>query len=226
MTIAVTGDMPPLDPATDSRIDAIWHDLCRHHRLFNGRIFCVETTTPHRIAGHWSEYRRQMAQIADPALAPVLRLRCLAVCGVLCCPDGILVGRREAGAAYVPGRWQLPPAGAVDHAAETPAGADWRRAILHELQEELGLHPDEIDRLQPLCLVQHPSGVLDMGIRLDTRLPAAGILERHRTRGNAEYDRLLIHPAETLLHRLAQEGGPILPTLAPMLRHAMQHSRP
>ncbi|GAC1342685.1 MAG: hypothetical protein NVSMB18_17170 [Acetobacteraceae bacterium] len=210
LRLHITGEMPPLDPALDAVVERHWQDACRGRALFNGRIFCADRIAASRIDGHWTEYRRLLAQIADPALRPALGVRSLAVCGVLCCRDGVAIGRREANSVYEAGLWQLPPAGSVDAAAAEPGGASWQRALLAELSEEVGLAAASVTRLEPLCLVQHPSGVLDLGVRIETALSGQAVLEAHRQAGNREYDRLLIAPAADVSARVAELGGTLV----------------
>ena len=81
-----------------------------------------------------------------------------------------------------------------------------------ELEEELGILSDEIARLGALCLVQHPTGVLDMGIHIETTLDAPEILARHQAAGNAEYDQLLILPPRSIPAAIAARGGTMVPS--------------
>ena len=209
--------MPALDPEAERVVAAHWQAANAQRRLFNGRVFTADTVTPDEIAGHWTEFRRATAQMRDPSLSGVLRIRNLAVCGMLVGPDGIAVARREPTASYQPGVWQLPPAGSVDISAATPDGADWRQALLTELREELGIEADEVSSLRPLCLVQHPSGVLDMGVRIDTALSGEAILSRHRACGDEEYEQLLVLPPDEIMPMVAGLGGVLMPTVPAFL---------
>ena len=182
-------------------------------------VFSVDQVTADALDGHWTEYRRIIAQMADPALFARLRVRSLAVCGVLCGPDGVAAGRRDPASVYQAGLWQLPPAGSVDQGAAVPGGADWRQAVLAELREELGIGAGEVGAMRPLCLVQHPTGVLDMGVRIDTRLGREAILERHRTLGDGEYDRLLV--THDVAGAVAAAGGTLVPSAGPFLSAAL-----
>ena len=224
--MVVAGEMPVLDPALDALVERHWQDRSQRHALFNGRIFSADAITPGRITGHWTEYRRIVAQMADPALRHVLRVRSLAVCGALFCRDGLVVGRREPDSAYQAGLWQLPPAGSVDRSAATPTGADWRRALLAELQEELGIPADAVTALRPLCLVQHPTGVLDMGVRIDTGLSAAEVRAHHRTCRDKEYDELLVLAPADLEPEIARRGGRLTPSAPAFLRAALLPAPP
>ncbi len=197
---------------------AHWAAALQTRPLFNGQVFCADRITPTVIEGHWTEYRRLLAQITDPALFPVLQVRALAVCGALCSPDGVVAARREPGSVYQPGLWQLPPAGSVDGGAASEDGADWRVALLTELDEELGLGSADVHRLRPLCLVQHPSGVLDLGVQMNTPLGASAIRASHRTAQHREYDQVLIAPAAVLPGEVARAGGVLVPSADHFLR--------
>ena len=112
--------MPPLPARLDAAVERHWTAACAEAPLFNGRIFSADAITADEITGHWSEYRRTVAQMRDPALVAAIGVRNLAVCGVLCGPDGVAIGRRNPAAAYQAGLWQMPPAGSVDHGAAEP----------------------------------------------------------------------------------------------------------
>ena len=218
----ITREMPILPPDLDARVSDLWLEASAGHKLFNGRVFSVDEVAPDRIAGHWSEYRRIVAQMQDETLRTAVNVRNLAVCGVLVGPDGVLLGRRTSAALYQPGMWQLPPAGSVDGGAAIPGGADLRHALMLELKEELGLSPDAVQGFHPLCLIEHPgSGVSDLGIALSTCLTHADLLAAHKAEGNDEYDLLISAPAEQLLERAAAIGGEMAPPV-PRFLHALR----
>lgn len=119
---------------------------------------------------------------------------------------------------YQPGLWQLPPAGSVDPGCACNGGADLRAALLTELREELGLAADTVETIRPLCLVEHPTGVLDLGMQVTTALPGAAILAAHQAGGNGEYAELAVVPAPELGAWVAARGGAAAPTLHALLR--------
>jgi len=216
--VRITRGMPPLDPALDAAVERHWLAAYRRYDLFNGQVFCADRVGPDLIEGHWTEYRREVAQFADPALAAALGLRCLAVCGVVCCPDGVVLGRRDPDAIYQPGEWQLPPAGSVDRGAERGDAADLRTALLGELQEELGINADAVEAIRPLCLVMHPSGVLDLGLQVTTWLTGDEILAAQRVDGNQEYAALAVIPPGDVPAYVAARHGTLVPTAHELLR--------
>jgi hypothetical protein len=165
------------------------------------------------VTGHLTEYRRIVAQMDRPELFEELGVRPLAVCGVLRCAGGVVVGRRHRGAVYQAGMWQLPPAGSVDAGAVAPDGVvDLRRQLLGELREELGLAAEAVEGPQPLCIVEHPgSHVSDFGLGLVTRLSAEAVLTAYQTLGNGEYEQVLVIPSAELPAFLAASGTSLVP---------------
>jgi hypothetical protein len=217
--VRVARPMPPLPAALDDRVEALWRQAADRvaaggaGRLFNGRVFSADRITPAEITGHMTEFRRIVAQMEHPALFHPLGLRPLAVCGVVCCADGVVVGRRPAAAVYQPGLWQLPPAGSVDSHALRPDGTlDLPGQLLTELTEELGLPPESVGPARPLCIVEHPgSHVSDFGMALVTHLEGPAVLAAHRDHGNREYDPLRVVPFGDLPGFIARIGDALVP---------------
>ena len=220
-------EMPALSPALDAVVERHWAAACARRPLFNGRVFSADVIEPDVILGHWTEYRRVVAQMADTGLCAALGVRSLAVCGVVCGPDGVAVGRREARSAYQQGLWQMPPAGSVDLSASEggtaeSGGASWRVALNAELREEMGMGAEHVLGMRPLCVVEHPTGVLDLGVRIDTGLGREALLRCHAEAPDQEYDRMLVVPPGEMAARVAAEGGVLVPSAAPFLRLAFR----
>ncbi len=219
LRIRVTRSMPSLPAAVDARVEALWQAAIRRvslggaGQLFNGQVFSADVITAREITGHMTEFRRIVAQMDSPSLEPELRVRPLAVCGVVLCPDGVVVGRRPSGAVYQAGMWQLPPAGSVDHHALRPDGEiDYGAQLLAELTEELGLEADCVSSPRLLCAVEHPgSRVTDLGISLTTAVPGPNVLTVHRTHGNGEYEPLLVVPVQKLSSFVAEADETLVP---------------
>jgi 8-oxo-dGTP pyrophosphatase MutT (NUDIX family) len=210
----LVGEAAPLPAGLDTDIEALWKAAQARTQgaLFNGRVFSVDVLIPSLLRGHLTEFRRIVAQMDRPDLHEVLRVRPLAVCGVVCCRDGVVLGRRPDRAVYQAGMWQLPPAGSVDAAAVQADGwIDLRGQLFRELQEELGLPGDSIAEVRPLCLVEHPgSHVLDLGFLLRTELSGEAVLA-HTRDGNGEYADLEVVPCAALAARLDRLGDELVP---------------
>ncbi len=220
----VVRDMAPLPAALDTEVSRLWDEaqLRTGGKLFNGQVFSADVITPHLVCGHWTEFRRIVAQMNRHDLFSIIGARPLAVGGVISGPDGVIFGRRPARAVYQAGEWQLPPAGSVDHGAARAEGAvDVVFQFLVELAEELGLGEDDVHNPTPLCIVEHAgSHVLDLGIAATTPLSAAAIRAKHQAGGNAEYDPLAFIGRADLPAFIA-EGGALMNLQAPIfLRRA------
>lgn len=224
----IVGPMPVLPRALDAEVERLWQSAAARvaaggaGALFNGRVFSADAISPALITGHLTEFRRIVAQMERPDLSEELRVRPLAVCGVVHCADGVVFGRRHAGAVYQAGMWQLPPAGSVDsHAVERDGSVALRRQLLDELREELGLAASDVDAPVPLCIVEHPgSHVSDFGMTLRCRLGGAEILAAHAARGNGEYQTVRMVPRAELARFVADAGTSIVPPAPVFLRHA------
>jgi hypothetical protein len=226
--VRITRAMPPLSAAVEARIDALWAAASARvadggaGQLFNGRVFSIDKITPDRIAGHLTEYRRLVAQVEDHTLFSELGIRSLAACGVLSCSGGVVIGRRPAAAIYQPGMWQLCPAGSVDGgAARTDGTMDYRAQLQTELREELGIGPETLGCITPLCLVEHAgSHVSDLGMAVRTTLGMDEILAAHRTSGNGEYDPLRIVAIQELPEFIEWAGDTLVPPAPVFLTRA------
>ncbi len=217
--IRVTRAMPQLPPEVDAAVERLWQAACDRMaaggagRLFNGRVFSADCISRDRVVGHLTEYRRVVAQMDCPSLFADLGVRSLAVCGVLRCAGGVVIGRRHVDAIYQPGMWQLAPAGSVDAGAVGVDGVvDLRRQLLDEVREELGLTAEDLGEPRPLCIVEHPgSHVSDLGLALTTELTAEAVLAAHRARGNTEYQEMRVVPETGLAAFLAEAGDTLVP---------------
>ncbi|MEJ0016731.1 MAG: NUDIX hydrolase [Acetobacteraceae bacterium] len=219
VAVRVVRVMPDLPAPLEQEVERLWRVAAERvaaggaGRLFNGQVFSADAITPPLVTGHLTEFRRIVAQMECPDLFAELGVRPLAVCGLVHCADGVVVGRRHRAAIYQAGMWQLPPAGSVDAGAVGPDGVvNLRRQLLGELQEELGLPPDAVGEPRPLCIVEHPgSHVSDFGMALVTSLSAAAVLAAHRSGGNGEYEQVLVVPEAGLAAFVAQVGEELVP---------------
>lgn len=226
--VRVTRAMPELPAAVGREVERLWQAACRRvaaggaGRMFNGSVFSADVITPRLVTGHLTEYRRVVAQMEQPGLFAELGVRSFAVCGVLRCAGGVVVGRRHRAAIYQPGMWQLAPAGSVDAGAVTADGTiNLRRQLLGELREELGLPPAAVGEPRPLCIVEHPgSHVSDLGLALVTGLSAEAVLAAHRAGGNAEYEQMLVVAEAGLAAFLAEVGEALVPPAREFLMRA------
>jgi hypothetical protein len=129
-----------------------------------------------------------------PALFARLRVRPLAVSGLLTCKGGVVFGRRAADVAFDPGCWELAPSGGVAPESANAAGRiDLARQIKIELEEEVGLAAAEVAEPEILCAIEDDeTRVVDIGIALASPLVGAEVRSRHARRSNREYAELAV----------------------------------
>jgi 8-oxo-dGTP pyrophosphatase MutT (NUDIX family) len=202
--------MPALPASLEAELDGLWAAAQARMggRLFNGRVFSADAIGRDRIEGHWTEFRRIVAQMDRPGLFDALGVRPLAVGGLILGDGFVVFGRRPEGAVYQPGEWQLPPAGSVDPSAASGEHPDPLRQLYAELEEELGLPAAAVTAPRALAIVEHPgSHVCDLGIALRTHWEAAAIRAAHAAHGNGEYDALELVPPAELETFLARHAG-------------------
>ncbi len=210
--VQVEREMPELPPEIESRVTSHWNAaLAQHPTLYNGRVFCADVIGAEIISGHWSEYRRVLAQMQEPDLYGSEILRPLAVVGLLQTTDGIVIGQRSEKSIYLPGYWQGAPAGNVE-SREGETRIDLAAQLAAECLEELGLTDVACQIGACLLACEHPqTHIVDVGMNITTSLDFETLKERCSRLGNAEYQTLmLIRPEMTL-------PTPLVPTLSAML---------
>ena len=212
VAVRIARPMPDLSPAIESRVASHWNAaLAKHPTLYNGRVFCADVINAEIISGHWSEYRRVLAQMREPDLYGADFLRPLAVVGLLRTTDGIVIGQRSEHSLYLPGYWQGAPAGNVE-SRDGEAQIDLAAQLMTECLEELGVSEAECQIGRCLLACEHPqTHIVDAGMEIATELDFEALQERCSRLGNAEYQTLMLIRPDTPL------PSPLVPTLAAML---------
>lgn len=189
---------PPAAPEQQvaARIDAIWRDeqQKRPQGLFDGRILSLARMDGDRMICQSRPYRDFLAQQREPDLAAILKVRPVAVAGLLECAEGLVFGRRGRDVTESAGKWELVPSGGVDGCLIEQGGSRLlHRQLLIELEEEVGIRSAEIDRIAFIAAIRSSrSGVIDLGFHLFSHLSASDIVARHAQLAKKEYDRLEI----------------------------------
>ncbi|MFT8718679.1 phosphohydrolase [Acetobacter sp.] len=217
LRVIVHEERPIWSAATEAQVEAIWSQAKQARpRLFNGRIFCADRIEPDCIMGHWTEYRLALAQMTDPLIFGDRPLQQLAVCGLLHCPEGVVLARRNPSSIYLGGCWQSPPAGTVESRTETGV-VSLSDQILAEAKEELGLDKTELIVGNPrIAMIHGRTRIVDIGIPLTTSLPFTALERRWRDNANTEYDLITCIPmTESHQWRLRKD---ILPTTQTLLQ--------
>jgi hypothetical protein len=214
--ILITRPEPVLSAAVSRDIESHWQKaLTTNPLLFNGMVFSADVTARSLISGHFTEFRRVVAQMRDPALYESLGLHPISVSGVLFCRERsrascttLVLGRRSRKSIFQSSIWQLPPAGCLDDKAIILGGEiDWRRQLLSELVEELGMPAAAVEIIPSIGMVEYPAiHAMEIIIPLKCRWSSEDILETHRRSGNDEYEELRLVQAEDVLDTIGQLG--------------------
>jgi hypothetical protein len=206
------GASPPIVPAeARKRVEEIWRaeKALRGDKLFNGRLFSVESAEPGRILGWLAEYKSFLAQRRDPSLDQALRVHPLAVTGLLLCEDAVVFARRADHAEQDAGLWELVPSGGVDGSSGKPDGSlDLVQQVLTELAEETGVCAAEmIGPPKAFAMVcDSQSHVLDVGIILRTGLSKLSVTTAFASSENPEHVALEMVPIAELAEFINRRG--------------------
>lgn len=193
------GAVTMLDEATKTLVDQAWdqEQKGRARPLIDGKLFSFVAHMPPRMRGCIIPYRRFVAQNRNPELFPKLRVRPVAVSGLVMCEDGVVFGRR-AGTLVDAGCWELAPSGSIDNPR---AGA--RAQLLKELTEETGIPAAAVNDIAPLAVIDDEGAhTVDIGYTLFVQLSALDI-RRYAQRASGEYDTLEVVPTDQLERFLA-----------------------
>lgn len=215
--VIVREERPERTAATERAVERLWADArAARPGLFNGRIFSADRITSGHVTGHWTDYRHALAQMMEPTLFGDSPVRQLAVCGLLRCADGLVLGRRNPASLYLGGFWQSPPAGTVE-SRNGDDTVDLAGQLLAEAEEELGLLLTELEVGLPRLAVTHTRTlIVDIGLPLATSLDFQTLKARWKQTRNTEYERLELIPDRDLKSALLDRSD-ILPTTRHLL---------
>jgi hypothetical protein len=213
---------PRPSAATLARVDALFEreGVRRPGTLHDGKLFSVSEAAPDALRGWYADYRWWVAQRADASLADELRVRPLAVTGLVRAGGAVLLGQRSARVFEGAGRWELAPSGGVGAEARDASGEpSLVQQVLLELREEIALGREQVTRARPLALVvDEASGVLDVCIELSLGLTRAAFARHAASTKSDEYAALACVDESALASWAAQAGD----LLDPVSRAALE----
>jgi hypothetical protein len=216
----VAGSEPArLDIDLEAEVQAIWEmETERSGTLFNGRIFNVDAFEPSKIRGFFVEYRWLVAQRHRPSLFERLKVRPLAVSGMIESLDGMIFGRRDQHVSSDVDKWELAPSGGVDARASVARGiVDYMYQFFDELTDEVGI--DKADVLDPTAFTlieDTKTHVFDLGIRARTNLRTAQIVATFM-RSTREYSDLRVVPRSAIRQFVDSQGNHVAPVSIALL---------
>jgi hypothetical protein len=163
----------------ERQIESIWIAENAKRKIFNGGILSVDSFSESVIQVSISNYKYYLAQTLNKYLFEVLKIRSLAVSGVVSLGSKVVFGKRGKDLTQDPNKWELIPSGAVT-AELSPSDQ-----LVLELEEELGVAAEQVKEVRPFILIEDvESKVIDIGFEVE--LKSEGRLAR-----SEEYSEIL-----------------------------------
>ncbi|WP_243310219.1 hypothetical protein [Fundidesulfovibrio agrisoli] len=178
------------------RVEALWAETqARTPGLFNGSLFSLAAFDGARALGFMAQYKWYVAQLAEPSLFEALRVRSLAVSGLVNVRGHLVFGKRRAGLSLEGGLWELAPSGTLSDASREPDGSlSWRGQFARELTEELGLSAP-LGALKAFALVEDTAtNIWELGVSAELDLDPGDVLAAYAGLERTEHDQLSIVP--------------------------------
>lgn len=209
---------PPRLPVTVlDRIDAFWSTqvAARGDQIFDGPIFCLSEHASAKLRVYPATYRYFMARRYKPEIFAGCDLPApVGVTGLVTCPDGVVLGRREGVVAVDGGLWEPVPSGGL-------ALLDPTEQVLLELQEELSLSRDKVMKPRIIGMVEdEDSGVFDLVFDISCGLSGELVQAAWQRCESREHDRLSVLSDAQLPGFLGEFRDSLPATLIPLLQMA------
>lgn len=211
IAVRLTTDRPSPVASVLARVDEIWREEVhnRNNALFNGAMLSVASFDGETVVAWSGEYRWFLAQRREPELFDALKMRPLAVSGILSCDGGVVFGQRTRSVEMDAGLWELVPSGSVPP-PKAGAGVDLANHLLTELEEEVSIDRHFIlDAPKAFALIEDDeSHVIDIASAMHVTLSAGEIVAAFGTRSaKREYARLEIIPSADVRRYRQYRGG-------------------
>jgi hypothetical protein len=181
-----------------AQVHSNWErEMSERPQLFNGRIFSLDRAEGDLVTGFLADYAWYLAQLRDPGLFGQLRVRSLAVSGLVVAGGHVIFGRRKASLAVEGGLWELAPSGTVHGGLREADGSlSWRKIFLEELREELGIAPPPTP-LKAFALIENTeTNIWELGVALELKLDHRSILTAYVAAEHPEHTEMAAVPIE------------------------------
>jgi len=197
---------PAPSAAALEEVRAIWEsERIERPNLFNGTIFSLDRIDSDEVHGFLTEYSWYVAQQRRPELFGELRVRSLAVSGLVVAGGHMLFGRRKAALAIESGLWEPAPSGTIPGDLREPDGSlSWRKVFLDELRGELGLDLGSgldtagvLRLLRPFALIENTvTNIWELGVALEIDLDHREVLGAWAATPAPEHNEMAAVPLE------------------------------
>ncbi len=135
-----------------AEVDKIWAEQQKSRLLYDGLLLSVKAVTDEFLIGDWVDYRFMVAQQHSPSLRTVLNIIPVGISAVTRCGEYVLIGKRAGFLANYPNCYECAPSGGVDADSVKGNEVDIATFILKELEEEVGIFPRDVAKVEPTSL--------------------------------------------------------------------------
>lgn len=206
--LRILDDVPAPSPTTAAldEVRAIWEsEKLVRPGLFNGKLFSLDRIESGKAHGFLADYSWYVAQQRRPELFGELRVRSLAVSGLVVAGGHMIFGRRKASLAIEGGLWEPAPSGTIPGGLREPDGSlSWRKVFLDELRGELGLAlGSDLDTagvprlLRPFALIENTAtNIWELGVALELDLDHREVLGAWAATPAPEHNEMAAVPLE------------------------------
>jgi hypothetical protein len=221
LVVRVSGRQNPLADSLERQVQAIWdaEQTGRDKPMLNGELLSLTGRSGNELHGCFLEYQWFVAQRNTPALVEHLRVRPLAVAGLVICADGVVFGQRAHSVTQFPGYWELVPSGGIDHSKiRDDRTINYIDKLVEEFVEETGCPAEVISGPQPFALVEDCyTHVIDIGVQIKTDLSRKQIQGYHKENSSHEYKRLQVVSLNGLQEHVIRNSSQIVGTSLALL---------
>ena len=193
LIIRIKESVSVLPAEIECQIGAIWEleKLKKGDYLFNGEVLSFVSCEKGILEARITDYRTYLAQLREPSLYDQLKVRTLALSGLVVVESDVVFGRRADYLTQDAGKWELVPSGGLTPRAIRKDGRlAFEEQILEELAEELGVARTMVNSLNPFLIVEDTlANVIDIGIAVDLSIRRVDV-ERACKRRSDEYSEI------------------------------------
>jgi len=219
LTILDSMARPALSLETKAEVQAVWeHETRLRPGLFNGTIFSLDRIQGSEVHGFMAEYAWYVAQLQNPALYDRLRVRSLAVSGLVAASGHLIFGLRKAELAVEGGLWELAPSGTMHGGLREPDGSiSWRGIFSEELREELGIEaPPSLAR--PFALIENTvTHIWELGVAVELPVSYQDILAAYAASPKPEHTEMAAVPLKDVAKFFASRKDRMVGACASLL---------
>jgi hypothetical protein len=183
-------------------VDEIWNlAQDNNSNLFDGVILSCISDSSNRITSVIDNYKFFFSKRIQPKILEKIKIMPIAVSGIMECRDGFVFGKRSKFTTQDAGLWELVPSGGLDASIIKDNDIyDFKKQLLTELHEEIGVNQNMVRTITPFCyVIDKDASVLDIGLYIYSDVSQEEILGCFRTVNSFEYESIIFIPRNTIL---------------------------